>query len=251
MPGNPFAAADVGSVYDRGRPFHHPRTLARARAFVSDDPAERALDIACGTGMSTIALAEHARSVVGVDVSSEMLRVARRAPGVSYLFARAERMPFPASTFDAVTCCSGLHWFDQPQFFAELHRVLRPGAWVVLYDHYFMRMRQTPGFRAWIEQLFERFPLPPRGAAVGDPAATRPEGFEHVADEGFDDDIDMTPEEFADYQLTVSHCVAAADHGTPRADLREWLLDSTEPLFDGAPVRTVRFYGAITCLRRD
>ena len=141
-----------------------------SRAILGAAPIERGLDIACGTGMSTVALAERARSVVGVDVSPEMLRAARRAPGVSYLFARAEHTPFPTATFDAATCCSGLHWFDQSRFFAELRRVLRPGGSVVLYDHYFMRMRATSQFRDWIGQLFERYPLPPRGAAVGDPA---------------------------------------------------------------------------------
>jgi ubiquinone/menaquinone biosynthesis C-methylase UbiE len=248
---NPFAATDVGTFYDRGRPFHHPRTLARAMSLVGEARVERGLDIACGTGMSTIALREHAQDVVGVDVSPEMLRAARRASGVAYLFARAERMPFAAATFDAVTCCSGIHWFDQPRFFAELHRVLRPGAWVVLYDHYFMRVRGTPLFREWIEELFARYPLPPRGAAVGDPRRAAAEGFDIVAEEAFDDDIEMTREEFADYQLTVSHCVAAADRGTPRADLRAWLIDSTEQLFEGSPTKTVRFYAAITCLRRS
>jgi ubiquinone/menaquinone biosynthesis C-methylase UbiE len=248
---NPFAANDVGVVYDRGRPFHHPRTLGRAVQLLGDVPVERGLDIACGTGMSTVALRTHADIVVGVDVSPEMLRAARRVPGVSYLFARAERLPFSGGSFDAVTCCSGIHWFDQPRFFAELHRVLGPGGWVVLYDHYFFRMRGTPQFREWIEELFARYPLPPRGAAVGDPKAAAAEGFEVVADESFDDDIAMTRDEFADYQLTVSHCVAAADRGTPRDELRAWLLESTEPLFDGAPTKTVRFYAAITCLRRS
>src|SRR4029077_20585634 len=95
---NPFAATDVGAVYDHGRPFHHPRTLARALAHLGDAPVARGLDIACGTGMSTVALREHAEQVAGVDVSPEMLRAARRMPGISYLSARAERMPFPAAT---------------------------------------------------------------------------------------------------------------------------------------------------------
>src|SRR5207237_8080426 len=65
-PENPFAATDAGTVYARGRPYHHPRSLARIRALVGDDPVVHAADIACGTGLSTIALAEHATVVSSV-----------------------------------------------------------------------------------------------------------------------------------------------------------------------------------------
>src|SRR5690242_19596358 len=71
---NPFAAADVGAIYDHGRPFHHPRTLAHIRTLVGDAPLDSALDVACGTGMSTVALAEYAPRVVGLDISPEMMR---------------------------------------------------------------------------------------------------------------------------------------------------------------------------------
>jgi ubiquinone/menaquinone biosynthesis C-methylase UbiE len=246
---NPFAATDVGVVYDHGRPFHHPRTLARIRERVGAAPLDYGLDIACGTGMSTVALADHARHVVGVDVSPEMMRAARQAPNVSYCFAQAEQMPFASASFDAATCCSGVHWFDQTKFFGELARVLRPHGWVGLYDHYFMRIRACPEYRAWVESLFERFPLPPRGTQVGNPESVVPAGFELVADEAFDDDMEMTREQFVDYQLTVSHCVAAVEQGTPRSEVRDWLLRSTEPLFAGTPTKTVRFFAAIRCLR--
>ncbi len=246
---NPFAADDVGAVYAHGRPYHHPRSLARILAALDVDAVGRALDVACGTGMSTVALAEHAGTVVGLDVSPEMLRVAPSAANVSYLLGSAEQMPFPAAIFDAVTCCSGVHWFDQQRFFAELRRVLTRDGWVGLYDHYFMKMSGVPEFRDWTRELFDRYPLPPRNVQVGDPRAETPEGFALVASDFFEDPIPMTQQEFVDYQLTVSHCVAAVERGTPRADIRGWLLASTESLFAGVDARTIEFLGSITCLR--
>jgi len=246
---NPFAADEVGTVYARGRPYHHPRSLARIRSALGVGRVERALDVACGTGMSSVALAEHAGTVIGLDVSPEMLGVARRASNVAYMLAYAERMPFPPATFDAVTCCSGVHWFDQEPFFAELRRVLRPGAWVGLYDHYFMKMQGVHGFGDWVRELFAQYPLPPRNTQVGDPRAETPNGFELVTNEFFEDPIAMTQEVFVDYQLTVSHCVAAVERGTPRAEVRAWLLASTAPLYDGVETRTVEFMGSITTLR--
>ncbi|HYL52639.1 MAG TPA: class I SAM-dependent methyltransferase [Acidimicrobiia bacterium] len=249
-PENPFAAPDVGTLYARGRPFHHPRSLARIRAIVGGGPPTRALDVACGTGMSTIALAAHAAVAVGIDVSPEMLRAARPANGAAFMLASAEQLPFAARSLDAVTCCSGVHWFDQQRFFSELRRVLRPDGWVGLYDHYFLgEMVDVPAFADWTRDALGRFPLPDRNAMVGDPRAATPDGFEKVGEEFFGDDIEMTHAGFADYQLTISNFVAAAERGMSREELRGWLLESTAPLFAGASTRVLRFLGSITCLR--
>ena len=256
-PVNPFAAPGVGVHYDRGRPYHHARTLERivtmvAGAMVGASHLDRGLDVACGTGMSTVALAGHADAVIGVDVSDEMMRSARRAPGVHYVLGRAELLPFRDATFDAATCCSGVHWFDQPRFFAELHRVLRPGSWVALYDHYFVgEMVGVPEFAEWLRAALERYPLPPRNPQVGDPRSMEPAGFEKIGDELFADDIEMTHGELTSYQLTISNFVDATEKGASRAELETWSLESTAPLFDGVATRTVRFLGSITCFRRS
>jgi ubiquinone/menaquinone biosynthesis C-methylase UbiE len=253
-PENPFAAVDVGALYQRGRPYHHPRSLARVRAVVASagvaTVVNRALDVACGTGMSAVALAQFAATVVGLDISPEMMRVAPAAANVTYMLGRAEWLPLADGAIDAVTCSSGVHWFDQDGFFAELRRVVRPGGWIALYDHYFVGMRGVDVFRDWARELFDRYPLPPRNPQVGDPPAETPAGFELLGTDTFEDPIEMSADAFADYQLTVSHCVAAAERGTPRAEIREWLLASTAPLFGDAPARVLVFGGMITCLRR-
>jgi SAM-dependent methyltransferase len=238
--------------YDRGRPYHHGRTLARILDMVGDAALDRGLDVACGTGMSTVALAEHAATTVGVDLSAEMMRSARRAPGVHYLLGRAEQLPFRAGSFAAATCCSGVHWFDQSRFFAELRRVLRPGGWVGLYDHYFIgEMVGVPEFADWLREALNRYPLPPRNPQVGDPRSLEPDGFAKLGDDIFADDIEMTQGQLTSYQLTISNFVDAAEKGASRAELEAWALETTAPLFEGAATRTVRFLGSITCFRRS
>jgi ubiquinone/menaquinone biosynthesis C-methylase UbiE len=259
-PDNPFAAAEVGALYKQGRPYHHRRTLARLRALLAkadggtEVDVDRAIDVACGTGLSTLALAEFARTVVGYDISPEMMRVAPRTSNIGYVLGRAEQLGFDAGAFDAVTCSSGIHWFDQERFFAELRRVVRAGGWIGLYDHYFMGMHEVDGFDAWVGELFARYPLPPRNPQVGDPRAQTPVGFEVVGTETFEDPIEMTHETFVDYQITVSSCVAAVERGIPHPEIRRWLFESSASLFesesaDGA-TRPVLFVGTITCLRR-
>jgi ubiquinone/menaquinone biosynthesis C-methylase UbiE len=252
-PDNPFAALDVGEVYKRGRPYHHPSSLERVRAVIgAEAEVGRALDVACGTGMSTTALAEFTDTVVGLDISPEMMRVAPPSPNVTFMLGSAEQLPFVDASFDAVTCSSGIHWFDQQRFFEELQRVVRVDGWIGLYDHYFIGMRDEEGFGAWARALFDRYPLPPRNPQVGDPRSETPKGFDLVGTEMFEDPIEMTRREFADYQLTVSNCVAAAERGAPRTEILEWLLESTASLFgdDDDATRVVLFVGSNTCLRR-
>lgn len=90
----------------------------------------RLLDLACGTGINLRRLADADRSVTGVDLSADQLRLARaRAPeGARLIQADATRLPFDEASFDAVAC-SLLH-SDVEDFSAvcrEVARVLRPG----------------------------------------------------------------------------------------------------------------------------
>jgi SAM-dependent methyltransferase len=61
----------------------------------------RLLDVGCGTGVHTVAFAEHGWSATGVDVSAAMLRLAR-ARGLEVAQADASELPFPDESFDAV-----------------------------------------------------------------------------------------------------------------------------------------------------
>lgn len=96
---------------------------------------ERILDIGCGTGRLTLALAERApgADVVATDVSPAMVREARKSLGerVPVVQASGVQLPFGAD-FDAVFSTATFHWIhDHPRLFEEVHRVLRPGGRLV------------------------------------------------------------------------------------------------------------------------
>ena len=97
-------------------------------------PGDSALDLACGTGSLTRALANAvgpAGSVLGVDFSSEMLRAAetRPAPNVEYRLGDATDLAgVPTGGFDAATIAYGARNIpDLDGLFAEMNRVLKPG----------------------------------------------------------------------------------------------------------------------------
>lgn len=97
--------------------------------------ARRVLDVGCGTGGTTLALARALGAesrCVGVDISAPMIEAARqRAPGdpsLEFVVADAQTHDFPAATFDLLVSRFGVMFFDDPvAAFANLRRAMRPG----------------------------------------------------------------------------------------------------------------------------
>jgi SAM-dependent methyltransferase len=98
--------------------------------FAGLQPNGRVLDVGCGTGVITIALAERGCAAVGVDASEPYLEAARRErwhPNVSYELGDARRLRYPDGSFDA--CVSTLAIDVVPEVdevAAEMRRVTRP-----------------------------------------------------------------------------------------------------------------------------
>ena len=155
---NPFGSDGVVGRYGRGRPYHHRRTVARV---LGDSRPGRALDVACGTGLSTRALVELGIPAVGVDVVPAMVAAARAA-GLPVAVAAAEALPVRDASVDLVTVSSGVHWFDPARFGAEAARVLRPGGALLLYEHAGADLPGEPAYRDWLRGTYlARHPPPP------------------------------------------------------------------------------------------
>lgn len=94
------------------------------------------LDVACGTGDLAICLAEQGCTVTGVDLSEEMLlRARQKTDSVTFRLANVEELPFPAGSFDAVTCAFGVRNFVHlEQGLSEMMRVLKPGGRMVILE---------------------------------------------------------------------------------------------------------------------
>jgi SAM-dependent methyltransferase len=236
--GNPFAAAT--DHYAEGRPYHHARTLRRALA---DRRPRVALDVACGTGLSTRGLAELGIAAVGVDVVPAMVARARADTALPYAAAAAEALPLATGTVDLVTVGSGVHWFDQRRFAAEAARVLRPGGALLLYEHVGPTL-PDPAFLDWLRGTYlRRFPSPPRGPLATEfPAAGV---FVPERADRWPDDVPMTRARLAAYLTTQSNVAAE-----PPERVRAWFDAELAPFFAGGGSRPVRFLASYQLLRR-
>jgi ubiquinone/menaquinone biosynthesis C-methylase UbiE len=121
---------------------HHDIADRTAELALSRCPApRRILDVGCGTGYLLRELAARvpaAAELVGLDAAPAMIETARAAAHddrLRFSAGVAERLPFPAETFDlVVTTTSFDHWADQRAGLAECARVLTPGGCLVLAD---------------------------------------------------------------------------------------------------------------------
>ena len=155
------AARSPAEVYDERfvpAPFKHWGPALCDEANVRS--GQRVLDVACGTGALKLAAAERVApggAVVGLDASPEMLAVARRksAP-IEWRDGRAEALPFPGASFDAVVSQFGFMFFeDKPTAFSELMRVVKPGGRlaVAVCD----AVENSPGYNAFALMLDRLF----------------------------------------------------------------------------------------------
>jgi demethylmenaquinone methyltransferase/2-methoxy-6-polyprenyl-1,4-benzoquinol methylase len=125
--GLPAAYDRMGAVLSFGQDPRWRRALVDA---VDPRPGQRVLDVACGTGLVSVAVAARGATVVGLDQSSDMLgrARARAVPRVSFVQGEAERLPFDDGEFDALTFTYLLRYVDDPaETMRELARVVKPG----------------------------------------------------------------------------------------------------------------------------
>ena len=204
-------------------------------------PPHRALDLGCGTGLSTEPLTSIADLVVGVDVSEDMLALASGSSTARYARARAENLPFSDRVFDLATIASAIHWFDRGAI-AELGRVLRPVAVLAVYDVWFRaEMNGVAGFADWMKTMStERYPPVAKNRFT--PASLAEIGFGPAWREDIRVDVPITRDALVAYLMTHSERIAAVREGREtEAEQIRFLTDGLSPLFQDASIREVGF----------
>lgn len=108
---------------------------------------DKVLDIGCGTGTSALIIARDTGDrgeVVGTDLSSKMLDIAKRKlmksgfRNVTFLQANAEAIPYPDSYFDKIAAFAVLHEMDHEgriNTLREVYRLLKPGGKALIADY--------------------------------------------------------------------------------------------------------------------
>ncbi len=150
---NEWARAGKGEGMEKG---HGP--VGKQAIQLMRVPAEaRVLDVGCGSGWATRLLAGYAINgqVTGIDISDEMIRVARESsqafPNTDFEVASAEQLPFTDNEFTQAFSMESLYYYsDILKALTEIHRVLRPGGlFVAVVDLYW----ENEATHQWIDEL--------------------------------------------------------------------------------------------------
>ena len=165
---NRWAAAGEGPKMEN----HHLDITEKTLRLMNLRPGERVLDLGCGSGWATRLLArlvgegpEGFGQVVGVDVSDEMVRLARESSkdfgNILYVWGSAQRIPWEENFFDKVLSVESFYYYpDQDRALAELFRVMAPhGRMFILINLY----KDNPYSLQWVPKL--KVPVHVRSAA--------------------------------------------------------------------------------------
>ena len=233
----------LAAKYAHDRPPVHQHIIHAVGAHLRlTAPVARALDIGCGAGLSTAALAPLAESVVGLEPVRAML--AHRqvvAPQARFLVGRAERLPFPAGTFDLMTAAGSLNYADLGLFLPEAARVLAPDGVLVIYDFAAgRRLRGSTHLEEWFATFERTYPSPPdydldvRRVPYGEA------GLHLDACRDLEVAVPMGLDAYLAYALGETNVEAAIVRGVPEAEIRGWCHRTLSPVF-GAVSRDVLF----------
>jgi len=149
------------------------RAVAQA---VDARPGERVLDLAAGTGTSSVPFQQAGADVVACDFSLGMLEVGReRNPYLDFAAGDAMKLPFRDGVFDAVTISFGLRNVeDTTAALRELRRVTKPGGRLLVCE--FSHPKFAPFRTVYLEYLMRALP------AIADKVATNPEAYVYLAE---------------------------------------------------------------------
>jgi len=131
-----FAAdhfSEVAARYAAFRP-HYPAALVDVLADRSPATAT-AVDLGCGNGQLTVALARRFDRVIGIEPAEAQIAKATPHPQVEYRVAPAEATGLADASADLAVAAQAAHWFEWPRFVAEVGRIAKPGGLIALVSY--------------------------------------------------------------------------------------------------------------------
>ncbi|CAL8096227.1 unnamed protein product [Orchesella dallaii] len=147
-----FEGQDHAKFYAKYRPIPPTELIERLVNFLREKyegPLSQAVDLGCGNGQCTFALANTFSSVLGTDISPSQISEATESSKtmnvttVRFQVSPAEEIPVADKSTQLITICEAAHWMDLPKVYQEARRVLvKNGAFAIIGYHLPLYMPQ-------------------------------------------------------------------------------------------------------------
>jgi ubiquinone/menaquinone biosynthesis C-methylase UbiE len=123
-----------------GKDFNEMIEQPATFALLGDVKGKKILDAGCGSGIYTKILAEKGAKVQGLEISGEMLRLARKhceGLGITFKQGSIDNLPYPNNSFDVVVASLVIHYLKNPEkAFREFNRVLKKNGTLIFSTHH-------------------------------------------------------------------------------------------------------------------
>lgn len=166
---------------------------------------DRAWDVGTGNGQFAIQLASKFREVIASDTSQRQLQEAELSPNVTYVNEPAEKTSIESNSVDLVSVAQAVHWFNFPEFYAEVKRVKKPDGLIVLAGY--GMFRSIPELDEIISELYQKTTGPywdPRRKYLDEDYKTIPFPFEEIECPQFNNTVQWNWKELSGYLRTWS-----------------------------------------------
>lgn len=210
------------NVYSRYRP-SYPWAMFRWLA-AQLDSVDTVWDCATGNGQAAHDWAHVARRVIATDASANQIHSAVGHPRITFRCASAEHSGLDDHSVDIVSVAQALHWFDQPAFYTEARRVLRPGGILAVWTYRLCRVSAAidPILRTLAWETLDSYWPPERDHVENEYRGILP-NWQPLATPRFDVRADWTLEQLLGYLSSwssVQRCRRMTGHD-PLAELHE------------------------------
>eukprot|EP00088_Acartia_fossae_P028379 TRINITY_DN2917_c0_g1_i1.p1 TRINITY_DN2917_c0_g1~~TRINITY_DN2917_c0_g1_i1.p1 ORF type:complete len:286 (-),score=74.94 TRINITY_DN2917_c0_g1_i1:524-1381(-) len=151
--------------YAKSRPSHPKQIVLNAVDYLKEKYTGdqcQAVDVGCGTGISTRNLYGHFQNILGVDMSHAMVEQAQQMGyhnSLRFMQASAEQLPVPDGSVQLVLVGRAIHYFNTEAFYRELRRVLVDNGVVCYYSVHFPSVTcpSDEAFGSHVDKTFWRY----------------------------------------------------------------------------------------------
>jgi len=243
----------IADGYAKDRPYLHPQVTEILRKDLKlNHILQNGLDIGCGAGLSAKALKSICNHVTGTDISPEMISAARKlcgTDGYSFYVSRAEEITGKIYgeniNYDIVTAAGVINWVEQDAFLKNLHQIMNPDAYLVIYDFWITdRMCGTDTYTDWWHHTYlPKFPKPFRKENRWTNQEVAQYGFQIECQKEIDLTWDFDLDSFTRFMLIQSNVNEQIERGViSEKDAKDWLMQTLQPVF-GGKIKTLLFHG--------
>jgi ubiquinone/menaquinone biosynthesis C-methylase UbiE len=237
---NPYDSKPMADCYDRPSSLYQMMVQQFKAQISLEKPVKKALDIGCGTGISSQALKVISEDIVGVDPAIDMLKQAKSDPRIHYKKGYAEKIPCEAESFDLVAACVAFHFFDKAAFFKEAARVLKDSGHLLIGYTNFTGLK-TEAFNTWRKDVFYKTYPPTKAKRNAIDESLLSDDFPSITENTISTSVEVDIESLAALMMTMSGPGEALQKPSIKpSEIKQWLLKELDPFFSES--KTVSFY---------